>query len=99
MVSRVVPALLLGSLLAACGGVQSVQLYDGAKLPDAEVTVLLTNPRLEMDIDRQHKVTADERTKLHRLELPAGNHAVEVRCLYQDAQNTVSPVIALALEG
>jgi hypothetical protein len=92
-------SLLAFSFLAGCGGVQRVQLYEGAKLPDDQVTVLWSNPRLDMEIDRQYKLPAEERARLHRIELPAGNHAVEVRCLYQDEKNTVSPVMARALEG
>jgi hypothetical protein len=85
--------------LAACGGIQRVQLYDGPQLPPDQVTVLFSNPRLQIEVDRQYKLPVEENARLHRIELPPGNHAVEVRCLYQDAAHTVSPVIALALEG
>jgi hypothetical protein len=99
---RILPlasALVAVLVLAACGGVQRVQLYDGPQLPPDQVTVLWSNPRLQIEIDRQYKLPMGENARLHRIELPPGNHAVEVRCLYQDAANTVSPVIALAMEG
>jgi hypothetical protein len=99
MVSRPLQVSALMLFMAACGGVQRVQLYEGAQLPDDQVTVLWTNPRLEIEVDRQYKVPAEQSTRLQRLELPPGNHAVEVRCLYQDDKNTVSPVIALVLDG
>jgi hypothetical protein len=91
--------LLLGLLLASCGGVQRVQLYEGPRLPDDQVTVLWTNPQLEVEVDRQYKVPAEEIARLHRVELPPGNHAVEVRCRYNDDKIKLSPTIALAVEG
>jgi hypothetical protein len=97
MASRLLPLLVL--LLPACGGVQRVQLYDGPQLPADQVTVLWSNPRLQVEVDRQYKLPVAENARLHRIELPPGNHAVEVRCLYQDAANTISPVIALAMDG
>jgi hypothetical protein len=100
MASRpILLAPLLVLVVAGCSGVQRVQLYDGAELPADQVTVLWSNPRLQIEVDRQYKLPVTENARLHRIELPPGNHAVEVRCLYQDAANTVSPVIALALEG
>ncbi len=92
-------ALPLAFALAGCGGVQRVQLYEGAALPPDQVTVLWSNPRLEIEVDRQYKLPSSENARLHRIELPPGTHAVEVRCLYQDANIKVSPVIALAMEG
>jgi hypothetical protein len=91
--------LLAALALAGCGGVQRVQLYEGAKLPDDQVTVLWSNPRLEIEVDRQYKIPSGEIARLHRIELPPGNHAVEVRCLYDDPNVKVSPVIALVIEG
>jgi len=95
--------LLLGGIItiaiASCGGAQLVQLYEGEKLPDDRVTVLWTNPQLEIEVDRQYKVPSGEIARLHRIELAPGNHAVEVQCRYQDEKIKVSPVIALAVEG
>ena len=85
--------------VGGCGGVQRVQLYEGAALPADQVTVLWSNPRLQIEVDRQYKLPPAENARLHRIELPPGTHAVEVRCLYQDANIKVSPVIALAMEG
>jgi hypothetical protein len=98
-IARACALVLVPAALAACGGVQRVQLYEGAPLPEDQVTVLFSNPRLQIEVDRQYKLPVAENARLHRIELPPGNHAVEVRCLYQDDKGTVSPVIALALEG
>lgn len=92
--------LALASLLATAGcGPKAVQLYEGPKLPNDQVQVLWTNPRLEMSVDRQYKVPADERETLHKLDVALGNHAVEVNCLYDDPNIKVSPTIALLLDG
>jgi hypothetical protein len=93
--------LLLGAIVAvaSCAGVQRVQLYEGEKLPDDQIAVLWTNPQLEIEVDRQYKVPAEESARLHRIELAPGTHAVEVRCRYQDEKIKLSPVIALAVEG
>ncbi len=93
-------ALLIASLsgLGACGH-QRVQLYEGAPLPVDRATVLWSNPHLDLTVDRQYTVPAEERSKLHRLELPAGHHTVEVRCLYQNEKYTMSPVIPLVIDG
>jgi hypothetical protein len=88
---------LLALFAAGCGGAKHVQLYDGPKLPDDQVTVLWTNPSLLVEVDRQYKVPANEADQLHRIDLPPGNHAVEVRCRYD--KDNISPVIALAMEG
>jgi hypothetical protein len=84
---------------AGCGGVQHVQLYEGAKLPDDQVTVFYTNPELEVTVDRQYSVPEDEIAKIHRLELPPGNHAVEVKCRYPEGPIKLSPQISLLLDG
>lgn len=73
--------LLLAVLASGCGP-KAVQLYDGPKLPDSEVIVLWSNPHLAINVDRSYDVPAEERAKLHRIELPPGHHAVEVRCFY-----------------
>jgi hypothetical protein len=92
-------ALAIFVFAAGCGGVQHVQLYEGAKLPADQVTVLYTNPSLEVSVDRQYSVPSGELAKVHRLELPPGNHAVEVRCIYPEGPIKTSPQIALLLEG
>jgi hypothetical protein len=91
--------LVLAPLAVGCGGAQRVQLYEGARLPDDQVSVLWTNPRLEIEVDRQYKLSAADNSRLYRIELPPGNHAVEVRCLYPDEKVKVSPTIALLLDG
>jgi hypothetical protein len=93
--SSVLTGSLLLALLPACAA-KSVQLYEGPKLPDDQVTTLWTNPRLQIEVDRQYKHPADQKA-LHRIDLPPGSHAVEVRCLYDNGQ--VSPVLALLMEG
>src|SRR5205814_10473778 len=70
------PLLLAALALAGCGGVQRVQLYEGATLPDDQVTVLWSNPRLETEVDRLYKIPPGEIARLHRIELAPGNHAV-----------------------
>ena len=65
--------------LAACGPKQ-VQLYEGPKLGEDEVTFLITNPHLKMVVDRQNAVA--EGGGLQKLELPRGHHVAEVRCIY-----------------
>ena len=72
--------VLLAASLCGCGAT-NVQLYDGEKMPDDQVTVLYTNPHLRIGVDRQYTVP---KQSLHRLEMPAGHHAMEVQCLYGD---------------
>lgn len=76
-----------------------VQLYDGPPLTQNETAVLWTNPHLEITIDRKYSVPAGEIAKLHRIELPREQHAVEVRCRYTGEKFAVSPTIALEMEG
>jgi hypothetical protein len=64
--------------LAACGP-KAVQLYDGPKLDESEVTYMITNPHLKMVVDRQNTI---EDQSLQKLELPKGHHVAEVRCIY-----------------
>ena len=64
--------------LAACGP-KAVQLYDGPKLDESEVTYMFTNPHLKMVVDRQNTI---EDQSLQKLELPRGHHVAEVRCIY-----------------
>jgi hypothetical protein len=59
-----------------------VQGYTGAKLPDDQVTYLWSNPHLMMSVDRDYAIPEKDVKKLHKIELRAGHHAVEVRCLY-----------------
>lgn len=75
--------LLLGAAAGACGP-ELVQVYDGSKLPDDQVTFLYNNSHLDVTVDRRSSVEGDQRKKLHKLELQAGHHAVEVRCHYSD---------------
>jgi hypothetical protein len=113
------PSTLLISLLAAAGagacGPKRVQLYEGPALAPDQVTLLYSNKHLDLNVDRTYTLPASDRGKLHLLEIPAGHHAVEVRCLYTDdvpyhavggggsapagQKYTVSPPIALLLEG
>jgi hypothetical protein len=86
-------------LLAPACAAQRVQLYEGEKLPDDQVTILYSNPHLEMGIDRQYNMPEGEVSKLHRIELPPGNHAVEVHCLYDDPKYKRSPLIPVLLDG
>lgn len=77
--------LVVAMLTTAAGcGPTKIQAYDGPQMPAEEVTVLWSNPHLEIDVDRRHSVKKDAAAKLHRIELPAGHHSVEVRCLYTD---------------
>ena len=74
---RFVLALPLLSLVAC--GPKAVQLYDGPKLDEGDVTYLITNPHLKVTVDRQNKV---EDQALQKLELPKGHHVAEVQCVY-----------------
>jgi hypothetical protein len=78
-----------------------VQLYEGAQLPNDQVTVLFSNPNFEISIDRQYGIPSADVPKLHRIELPPGNHAVEVRCLVKDDKGQVAALrpFALLLDG
>jgi hypothetical protein len=78
-----VPLLVITSALCLSCGPKRVQLYEG-QLSDEEITVVFTNPHLELAVDRQYKLTGDDRTKLQKLELPVGHHTVEVSCVYSD---------------
>jgi hypothetical protein len=74
--------LLLPLLSVVACGASRVRLYGGAELPDDHVTSIVTNPHLQMSIDDQHEIAGG--AKLQRLELPAGPHTLELRCLYTD---------------
>jgi hypothetical protein len=74
-------SILLLALLGGACGATNVQVYEGEKMSPDQVTVLYSNPHLSVSVDRQYTVPSQ---KLHRLELPAGHHAVEVQCLYTD---------------
>ena len=97
---RLAALLLLAPLVTSCGP-KRVQLYEGAELPGDQVTVLFSNPHFEMTIDRQYGIPSADVPKLHRIELPPGNHAVEVRCLVKDDKGQVSAMrpFALLLDG
>lgn len=71
------------ALGAGCGA-REVQLYDGPRLPHDQVVVLWSNPHLTLNIDRSYSMPVDDRSKLHRIEVPLGHHAVEVSCIYTD---------------
>jgi hypothetical protein len=90
--------LLLAPLAAACGPT-NVQLYEGDKLSADQVTVLWSNPHLDTTVDRQYTIPPAENAKLHRIELPPGNHAVEVRFHYPECGIKDAPPIALLLDG
>jgi hypothetical protein len=91
-------AAALALLLAGCGP-KAVQLYEGPKLPNDQVQYLWSNPRLIINVDRQYTIPEGERDSLQRMEVQLGNHAVEVQCLYDDANIKVSPSFALLLDG
>ena len=77
--SRILVVLSFLTLASACGPKQ-VQLYEGEKLGEDEVTFLVTNPHLKMIVDRQHSIEAGQ--GLQKLELPKGHHVAEVQCIY-----------------
>src|SRR5687767_7542588 len=75
-------ALLL--LAAGCAGAEKVRLYEGPDLAADKVAVLWSNPHLKMDVDRDFSIADYKRSKLHRIEVVPGHHAVEVSCLYTE---------------
>lgn len=83
LIARICALALLAPVAAGCGP-ELVQLYEGAKLPDDQVTSLYTNKHLVVTIDRRYEVPADKRSTLQRLDTDPGHHAVEVQCLYTD---------------
>jgi hypothetical protein len=71
---------LVGLATLGCGPT-NVRHYDGPELGPEQVTYLYTNPHLEIIIDRDFTHPRDKKG-LHRYELPAGHHAIDVKCLY-----------------
>jgi hypothetical protein len=79
--SLLLPAALLAA--GACGP-KRVQLYQGDGLPDQEVAVLYTNPHLDLEVDQDFKLKGQDRSKMHKLEMTTGDHALAVSCHYTD---------------